>query len=176
MKVTKNNKNLNYYIFPICLILVLSFSRLIPHPWNFTPIIATGIFSGFYFKNFFLGFFILIFSMFVGDLYLGFHNTMFFTYISLALVVLLGINIRKLTYKVTLVNGLIGSILFYLITNFGAWITIPMYEKNLSGLMESYILAIPFFHNTLISTLFYLILLKLILSFISKKNLIKVST
>ena len=73
------NKNLNTYYLPICLILVLSFSRLIPHPWNFTPVLAAGIFSGFYFKNFFLSFFIVIFSMFLGDLYLGFHNTMFFT-------------------------------------------------------------------------------------------------
>jgi len=175
METKKNKKNLNYYLFPICLILILSFSRLIPHPWNFTPIIATGIFSGFYFKQFFLSFFIVIFSMFIGDLYLGFHSTMLFTYISLAAVVLLGIYIKQLTYKETLFSGLLGSIFFYLITNFGAWVTLPMYEKNFSGLMESYILAIPFFHNTLISTLFYLILLKLLLSFVSKKNLIKIS-
>tara|TARA_B110000438_G_C15722043_1_gene610265 strand:+ start:211 stop:741 length:531 start_codon:yes stop_codon:yes gene_type:complete len=175
MKIIKNKKNLNYYLLPICLILVLSFSRIIPHPWNFTPIIATGIFSGFYFKQFFLSFFIVIFSMFIGDLYLGFHNTMLFTYISLAAVVLLGIYIKKLNYKKVFFSGFLGSMFFYLITNFGAWMTLPMYEKNFSGLMESYILAIPFFHNTLISTLFYLILLKLTLSFISKKNLIKIS-
>ena len=71
-----------HYILPICVILVLSFSRIIPHPSNFTPILAVGIFSGFYFKNFILSFFIVIFSMFLGDIYLGFHSTMFFTYTS----------------------------------------------------------------------------------------------
>ena len=78
--MSKIIKKYKYYILPIGLILVLSFSRLIPHPWNFTPILAVGIFAGFYFKNFVLSFFIVIFSMFLGDLYLGLHNTMFFTY------------------------------------------------------------------------------------------------
>ena len=78
--ITKDIKN---YFFPVCLILILSFSRLIPHPWNFTPVLATGIFAGFYFKQFYFGVCIVIFSMFIGDLFLGFHSTMFFTYISL---------------------------------------------------------------------------------------------
>ena len=81
----KINKKYKYYILPIGLILILSLSRIIPHPPNFTPILAVGIFSGFYFKNFILGFFTVISAMFLGDLFLGFHNTMFFTYISMKL-------------------------------------------------------------------------------------------
>ena len=63
------NKNLKNYFLPICLIIVLSFSRLIPHPWNFTPILATGIFSGFYFRKFYLSLFIVIFSKDVLDFF-----------------------------------------------------------------------------------------------------------
>ena len=81
-------------IFPIMLILVLALSRLIPHPWNFTPMLATGIFAGFYFGKFYLSLFIVIFSMFIGDLFLGFHGTMIFTYASLAIAVSLGIFIK----------------------------------------------------------------------------------
>ena len=164
------NKNFNSYYLPICLILVLSFTRLIPHPWNFTPILAASIFSGFYFKNFFLGLFVVIFSMFLGDLYLGFHSTMFFTYVSLALAVAIGILIKNFKFSEILVSGLTGSICFFVITNFGAWLTLEMYEKNLSGLINSYVLAIPFFHNTLISTLVYLILIKLLFNYVFEKK------
>ena len=164
------NKNFNSYYLPICLILVLSFTRLIPHPWNFTPILAASIFSGFYFKNFFLGLFVVIFSMFLGDLYLGFHSTMFFTYVSLALAVAIGILIKNFKFFEILVSGLTSSICFFVITNFGAWLTLEMYEKNLSGLINSYVLAIPFFHNTLISTLVYLILIKLLFNYVFEKK------
>ena len=153
--MNKLNMNVKNYFLPICLILVLSFSRLIPHPWNFTPVLAIGIFSGFYFKQFYLGLFIVIVSMFLGDLYLGFHSTMFFTYISLAVAVILGLYIKHFKFTEILVTGLTSSICFFLITNFGAWLTLEMYEKNLAGLFQSYVLAIPFFHNTLISTILF---------------------
>ena len=169
--MNKVNKNLKNYFLPICLIIILSFSRLIPHPWNFTPILAMGIFSGFYFKNFILSSFIVIFSMFIGDLFLGFHSTMFFTYTSLIIAVILGLLITKFKFTEILFYGVASSVCFFLVTNFGAWLTLEMYEKNLAGLLQSYVLAIPFFHNTLISTLFYLIVLKLLFAFIVKEKI-----
>ena len=169
--MNKINKNLKDYFLPICLIIVLSFSRLIPHPWNFTPVLAMGIFSGFYFKNFILSSFVVIFSMFIGDLFLGFHSTMFFTYTSLIIAVVLGLFINKFKFTEILFSGLASSVCFFVVTNFGAWLTLEMYEKNLAGLFQSYVLAIPFFNNTLISTLFYLIVLKLLFNFIVKEKL-----
>ena len=168
--MSKITKNFQSYLLPICLILILSFSRLIPHPWNFTPVLAMGIFSGFYFKNFILGSFIVICSMFIGDLYLGFHSTMFFTYISLIIAVALGLFVNKFKFTEVLFTGLASSVCFFAITNFGAWLTLEMYEKNLTGLLQSYVLAIPFFHNTLISTLLYLVVLKLLFNFIVRKK------
>ena len=169
--MNKMNKNLKNYFLPICLIIVLSVSRLIPHPWNFSPMLAVGIFSGFYFKQFYLSLFIIIFSMFIGDLFLGFHSTMFFTYTSLIIAVVLGLLINKFKFTEILFYGVASSVCFFLITNFGAWLTLEMYEKNLAGLFQSYVLAIPFFHNTLISTLFYLIVLKLLFAFIVKEKI-----
>ena len=126
--MNKINKNLKSYFLPICLIIVLSFSRLIPHPWNFTPILAMGIFSGFYFKNFILGSFVVIFSMFIGDLFLGFHSTMLFTYASLIIAVVLGLFINKFKFTEILFSGLASSVCFFVVTNFGAWLTLEMYE------------------------------------------------
>ena len=163
------------YFLPITLILILLLSRLIPHPSNFTPILAAGVFSGFYFKNFLLGALIVIVSMFLGDLYLGFHATMFFTYISLAIAVVFGLLIKHLKLTAILFSGLASSACFFLVTNFGAWMVLDMYEKNLTGLLQSYVFAIPFFHNTLISTFLYLISLKLIFEFSIKKKIFKSS-
>jgi len=157
-------------IFPISLIFILTLSRLIPHPYNFTPVLAVGVFSGFYFKQIYLSFFVVIFSMFIGDLFLGFHSTMFFTYISLVAAVLIGLYIKRFNFTEILLSGLASSFAFFIITNFGAWLTLEMYEKNLTGLLQSYVLAIPFFHNTLVSTLLYLIVLKLLFNFIVKKK------
>ena len=173
MKLT--NKNLSTYFLPVFLILILSFTRLVPHPWNFTPVLAAGIFSGFYFKNLYLGIFIVIFSMFIGDLYLGFHDTMFFTYISLICAVGIGYLIKNFKIIEIFLGGIASSVVFFVITNFGAWLTLDMYEKNLSGLINSYILAIPFFHNTLISTLLYLMLIKLFFNYEIEKKPIKQS-
>jgi len=157
--------------FPIILVLMLTLARLLPHPPNFTPILAVGIFAGFYFKQFFLSSFIVILSMFIGDIYFGFHNTMFFTYISLATVVSLGLIIKKLGFTEIIFAGLLGSVCFFIISNFGVWFVSAIYEKNINGLIQCYIMAIPFFHKTLASTLLYLFVLKLLFELSVKKKL-----
>jgi len=169
----KFKKNINNFILPVAIILSLSLTRLIPHPWNFTPILAVGIFSGFYFKQFYLSLFIVILSMFIGDIFLGFHSTMFFTYISLAAAVGLGIFIKNLKISSIFFSSLAGSICFFIVTNFGAWLTLEMYEKTFNGLISAYILAIPFFHNTIISTFLYLLAIKIIYDFFFNKKIIE---
>jgi len=174
--MNKFTKAFKKEILPIIgLISFLSLFRLMPHPMNFTPILAVGIFSGFYFKNFFLSSFIIIFAMFIGDLYLGLHSTMIFVYVSLMITVLLGLFIKKFKSKEILLTGLLGSISFFLITNFGAWISLTIYEKSFAGLLQAYVLAIPFFQNTLISTILYLFIIKLIFNFFVEKKINKFS-
>jgi len=162
-------------IYSIILVAALVQLRLIPHPPNFTPILAAGIFSGYYFKNFFMSLFIIILSMFLGDLYLGIHDTMFFTYISLIAVVAVGFYIKKFKSLEILFGGIISSVCFFIITNFGAWLTLDMYEKSFSGLISSYVLAIPFFQNTLVSTILYLFLFKFFFEqILNKTKLLKI--
>ena len=160
---------------PISLILILALARLIPHPYNFSPMLAVGVFSGFYLRQFYLSLFVIIFSMFIGDLFLGFHNTMFFTYIALAVAVAIGLSIKRFKFKEVLYSALASSICFFIITNFGAWLTLEMYTKNFAGLLQSYVMAIPFFHNTLISTFVYLLVLKLLFDLAVKKKIFKAS-
>ena len=55
----------------------------------------------------------------------------------------------------TVVGTLSGSVLFYLITNYAVWQFTPMYTKTFAGLIQSYIMALPFFRNSLVGNLFY---------------------
>ena len=61
-------------IFPVGLILILALARLIPHPPNFTPIIAVAIMSSYFFKNIYLSFAVLLISMLLGDIFIGFYQ------------------------------------------------------------------------------------------------------
>jgi len=171
--MSKFKENKNGYIFVIFLILGLSMTRLIPHPWNFSPMLAAGVFSGFYFRQFYLSLFIVIFSMFIGDFFLGFHSTMLFTYSSLTITVLIGLYLKNLKFINILYSSVASSVFFFLITNFGAWLTHEIYVKNFYGLIESYIMAIPFFHNTLLSTFIYLFALKLLFELAEKREFLK---
>ncbi len=143
-------------IFPITLILILALSRLIPHPPNFTPIIAVAILSGYFFKNLYFSFLVLIASMLIADFFIGFYDNMYIVYLSLMLIAFTFYRFgSKLNYKNLFLLSLFGSLIFFVITNFGVWALGNLYEKNLKGLIDCYILAIPFFGNTFLSTLIF---------------------
>ena len=149
-------------IFPISLILILAFARLIPHPPNFTPIIAVALISGYFFKNINLSLLILLVAMLLSDLFIGFYENMIFVYASLLLITFVFHKIsKKINYKNLFIYCFAGSLIFFIFSNFGVWalgspgVLDVVYERNLSGLVECYILAIPFFGNTFLSTLIF---------------------
>jgi len=149
-------------IFPISIIAILAFARLIPHPPNFTPIIAVAIMSGYFFKNLNFSIIVLLAAMLLSDLFIGFYENVIFVYISLLLITLIFQKIsKKVNFKNLFIFGFAGSLIFFIISNFGVWLLESPgldnnpYDKNLQGLIRCYILAIPFFANTLISTLFF---------------------
>ena len=149
-------------IFPVSLILILALARLIPHPPNFTPIVAVAILSGYFFRHLYLTFTILIVSMLIADSFIGFYNNMFVVYFSLLLIAFIFFKINlKINFKNLFIYSFLGSLIFFLISNFGVWIlgspglsNVP-YDKTLSGLIECYVFAIPFFPNTFLSTLIF---------------------
>ena len=149
-------------MFPIWLILILAFARLIPHPPNFTPIIAVAIVSGYFFKNLNLSILTLLIAMLISDLFIGFYENMIFVYVSLLIITFTFYKIsNKINFKNLFIYSFAGSLIFFLVSNFGVWalgspgVHDIAYEKNLTGLIECYILAIPFFGNTFLSTLIF---------------------
>ena len=154
--------NFKKEFFPIGLILILVFARLIPHPPNFTPIIAVAIVSGYFFKNINLSLLILLVAMLVSDLFIGFYENVIFVYLSLLLITFVFHKIsNKINFKNLFIYGFAGSLIFFIISNFGVWalgspgVQDIAYDKSLNGLIECYILAIPFFGNTFLSTVIF---------------------
>ena len=146
---------MNKLIIP-SIIIFAAFTRLIPHPPNFTPIIAIGLFGGAYLQDRRLVLLIPLIAMLIADTFLGFHGTMVWVYSSLILISLMGILLKnRTTLKNCTVATLGGSLLFFLVTNFGVWIISGFYEKSLSGLLTCYSMALPFFHNTLVGSVVY---------------------
>ena len=138
-------------IFPISLIIILAFARLIPHPPNFTPIIAVAIISGYFFKNFNLSVLILLSAMLISDLFIGFYDNIIFVYLSLIVITFIFHKISSnINFKNLFIYSFAGSVIFFVISNFGVWalgspgVQDIAYEKSLNGLIQCYVLAIPF--------------------------------
>jgi uncharacterized protein DUF6580 len=151
-------------ITAVLLILFAAFSRLLPHPANFTPVAAIALFSGVYLNKRF-AFAIPLIAMFLSDLILGLHSGMIWVYGSFIIITCIGLWLkyrmetssgRKILYL--LGASLASSVIFFIITNFGVW-TSGYYGLELKGLAECYTLAIPFFRNSLLGDLVYVALM-----------------
>ena len=146
---------MNKLIIP-ALIVFAALTRLMPHPPNFTPIIAMGLFGGAYLKDTRWVILLPVVAMLIADFFLGFHGTMIWVYCSLIIISSMGLLLKN---RITLINGAIailgGSLLFFLVTNFGVWASSIFYPKTFIGLISCYAAGLPFFGNTLAGSVFY---------------------
>ncbi len=150
-------------------VIVLSaFMRMLPHPPNMAPIAGLALFSGVFIGGP-LAFVLPLASMLLSDLVLGFHSAMFYVYGSFLLIVILGKLLGKKQNAGKLVlAALSSSLLFFVITNFGVWASSNMYPHNFAGLLDAYIMGLPFLRNTVIGDLFYTFVLFYGYSFLTK--------
>lgn len=141
---------------PYFFILAAVILRLVPHIPNMAPIAGLALFGGTYLNKKF-SLLIPLAAMFISDIFLGFHNTMPFVYGSFFLIGLLGLWLKShKTLPNIVAVTLFGSILFFIITNFGVWL-MPngMYTHDFAGLVQCYLMGLPFFRNTLAGDIFY---------------------
>ena len=153
------------------LILVAALSRLLPHPPNFSPVEAIALFGGAFFASRALAVLVPLLAMLVADLALGLlHGGLYagwfgsagfwLVYLCIAASVVLGFGLRgRARAGRVLAYCLAGSVLFFVVTNFGAWLASPMYPRSGAGLLQAYVAGIPFFQWTLLGTLAYAALL-----------------
>lgn len=156
----------------ISLVFLAAFSRLIPHPWNFTALGAIAFFGGARFEDKKMSLWIPMLALFVSDLFLGFHSTILFTYGGFLLVGLIAQFARNLRNPITLVSLLLSSsVVFYLVSNFGVWAVENIYPKTMAGLFQCYVMGLPFFERQILSDLFYSGFLFAAYEFLNKKLL-----
>ncbi|MGN6512015.1 MAG: DUF6580 family putative transport protein [Lysobacteraceae bacterium] len=153
------------------LIVVAALSRLLPHPPNFSPVEAVALFGGAYFASRRWSLLVPLAAMLLSDFALGLANggiyLSYFTgasfwlqYACIAALTVLGFGLRGRVRGASVLGfSLAGSVLFFLVTNCGAWLSDPMYPKSAAGLAAAYVAGIPFFQWTMLGTLFYAALL-----------------
>lgn len=151
----------------LLIILAVLVTRLIPHPPNFTSLIAMSFYIPAFFGTLYIP--IILFSFFISDLFFGFHQTLFFTWGS---IVFIGFIAKYFSnnLKVRFSGLLISSFIFYIVSNFGVWLT-GSYSFTAEGMLECYILAIPFFKNSLFAAMFYGLIFEFLYKFLKPKKI-----
>jgi hypothetical protein len=155
---SKTNRSIPYLRIAIvlCFILFAAIVRILPHPWNFTPVGAMALFSGAKLGRNWKAFFLPLAALFAGDVFVGFHSLMLAVYLSFCLSVLIGIIFRNRQSVGPLsLATLLGATQFFLVTNFAVWAFLIGYPKTIAGLTACYVTGIPFFGNTLAGDAFY---------------------
>lgn len=170
-----NHEKQNTLKFVLVLILVAAFSRIIPHPHNFTPVGGIAVFGSYFLGRKIWAFLVPLFSLWLSDLFI--NNIIypiqypqyyegftlfgsFWVYGSFLLMIPIGWGLLStFTLPRLALTGFSTASLFFLITNFGSWLNNPIYPQNFSGLLTSYVAGLPFFQNTLLGDICYLVIL-----------------
>lgn len=155
------------------LILLAAFSRIIPHPANFSPLGAIALFGAAHFEKRWHAFFIPLAATWLSDLFINnviykvyypsftwFYEGFYWQYSSYLLIALIAIPLlKKVSKKRLLIGSLTSTTIFFFISNAGCWAGNSFYQQNLSGLLSSYAAGIPYVKGTLLGDLFYSLLL-----------------
>lgn len=160
-----------------CLIIFTALTRLLPHPPNFTPITAIALFGAATISSRWLAFVLPLSALLLSDLMLefstragilsgwlaqgyGFHRGMLVIYGIFALIVCIGLRLRKRRTLSAIALATLGSsLLFYVVANFGVWAIDNMYPHSIAGLLQCYLAAIPFFKWNILGNILYVALL-----------------
>ncbi len=178
-------------ILAIGLLVIAVVSRVIPHIPNFTPIESIALFSGAYLASKRLSFILPIIGIYLADLVL--NNTIYrsffpdsesfiwisgymvWTFISMLGIIGLGHLLKNRLKPINILGfSVLGSVMFFIVSNFGAWAGSTVYPKSITGIMECYTMAIPFFRNSLLSNLMFTAILFGSMEFMFKPWLSKV--
>lgn len=145
-------KNFDLFL-AVILILLVTLSRNAGLAPNISLITGISLFSGFIFKGSRWAYILPMFGLLVSDYFLGFYSGMLWVYAAFAVSIYLGSLIRNPRLTTILGAAFAASFMFFLISNFGVWTGGILYPKTASGLKDCFIMALPFFRNSLISDL-----------------------
>lgn len=159
---------MQYLKISLGIFIALAASRFVPHPPNFTSLLALSFYVPALLGIRFLP--ALVLSFLVTDIFIGYHNLILFTWGSVILIGLFSKFFLSTIYT-RILGSLLGACIFYLISNFGVW-SLGSYGYTFNGLIQCYILAIPFFAYSIISTFIFSAIIEGVVKF----YLIKIRT
>ena len=157
----------------IALTVLAALYRLIPgRPYGFAPQYAMAIFAGAVIADKKLAFLIPVLSMFVSDLlfqglhsaglypFAGFYDGQIVNYLLFALLVFVGMAIRKITFTQVLIASLVAPTIYFLLSNTITWFgpggTRGLGRpKTFAGWQLAMADGIPFYRNSLYATLVF---------------------
>ena len=177
------NSSKNNFYFVLGLILIAAFARIIPHYPNFTPLCAIALFGGKYFNNKYIAYLLPLLAIWFSDILINnfilnnyfdgftlFYSGFYWQYGSFILITLIGRKtLKNLSFVRLLGISISSSLLFFVISNFGVWISSSFYSKDVFGLIACYVAAIPFYYGTFSGTIFYSFFLFGAYEFLSRK-------
>jgi len=149
--------NFKFQIFVVLLITIGISARLLPHPANFSPVAALAIFGALYLPRKWT-LVLPVSIMFLSDIIIGFYAWQIMASVYACFILTSGLALwakKYKTFSTILGTTVLGSIIFFLVTNAAVWGFGTMYTHNFSGLLQSYYMALPFFRNSLLGDLFY---------------------
>lgn len=143
------------------------------YPWNFSPLLAVGLFCGAMVASRRIAIMLPLISLFIADAAIAmiqqdhawlFYNSALLTYPALVVIAMIGMMIpKKQPVWSIAAAGVASAVAFFLISNFAVWAMphngVFMYPMTFNGLISCYVAAIPFYKNTLIAMAIYLPLL-----------------
>jgi hypothetical protein len=167
MKSLQNKKGI---LLILAMILIAAFSRLIPHPSNFTAIGAMTLFGSAYNSKKYLAFLAPLVAMWLSDLainnviyaeynngFVWFQSFQLYTFLSIALIAILGfVLFKKVSAKNIAIGSLLAPTLFFIVSNFGSWMSpMALFPKTFDGLIQTYVAGIPFYRNNIMGTIVF---------------------
>lgn len=160
-------KNARFLILVGLVVLGIA-TRLFPHWPNFTALGATALMAGAFFTDKKWAYIIPVLSLFISDLlinnivysqyYDGFvwlSDGFIWIYLGFIANVLIGTSLNTQKIGSVALGALFGALAFFLISNIGAWLSIPLYSKDVVGLIEAYVAGLPFLGNQLMANALY---------------------
>ena len=144
----------------VSLVIVGVFTRLIPHPANFTALGALALWSTTLFPRRSWALAIPLGILVLSDMILGFHSTMLWVYGTFALIAFASFWIQpKVSWTRAISGSLCASLFFFVVTNFGVWLVDGLYPMTAEGLANCYVMALPFLKNQIAGDLFFTVLI-----------------
>lgn len=164
-----STQNLPRILILTGLVIAAALYRILPHPWNYSPLGAMSLFAGAYFSNRIIAFVLPLITIWISDLVINnillkayfpeftlFYEGFYWQYASYILIVFIGSAIKGKIKPVNVFTGSVSSsVLFFIITNFGTWVTLSTYPKTAAGLVTCYIAGLPYFPQTLFGDLIF---------------------